>query len=326
MHLLILFFAVVLASVVYAWGSRAPKEKWELLRRISHGKLGIYKRRKYIKLGKFERVLTTYAILRNATPGKVWSFVWRIDRIRKGGRAVGLRSTIDTSGQTNLHEIGFSPPLGLYVVYTGEEDNLSYPEREHYLLNLYKKTAAEHKWWRADPAFLILQLLSRWRLSMLSFIVAAWTGTALVSSNVEAPQLVVWTLLVMLGLGFIAGVACVVRARNSVMRLQASGEAILVGCLLGLAAAYPAFLGINALQFSTICEGSVPVERFWTETSRRTEVYYASVILPSTCQFDAQRTQIGPALYNEFQTGRRIVDVVVSEGLLGYKRIKLIGS
>lgn len=326
MHLLILVFAIVFAGAAYAVGARAPKEKWELLRKVSNGKAGLYKRRKHVKFGKFERAFSTYAVMRNASPEKVWSFVWKIDRIERGGRTVGLGDTLDTAGQKSLHEVGFSPPVGLYAVYTGEEDHLSYPEREQYVLDLYKKTAAQQKGWRQDRAFAIRKTLARWRLALLAFVFSGVLGTFVAPMGVEAPQVVVWTLLGMMAFGLAAGIGCVVIAQRSVMWAQASGAALLAGCLVGVALIPPALLGANALAFSTLCEGSVPVERSWTEGSAGDAVHYADVTLPASCQFDAHKTPVADALHQEFQAGRRVVDVVVSQGILGYKRIKLIGS
>lgn len=326
MHVLILVIALVLAGAAYAWGLRAPKEKWELLRNVSKNGVGLYKRRKYVKFGKFERVFTTYAVLRSATPGRVWNFVWKIDRAARGGRARGLGRAIDTSGQPNLHEVGFAPPLGLYATYTGEEDHLSYPEREKYLLTLYKQTSTSHKEWRQDAAFMIRKLLSRWRVALSVFVFSALSGTWLVPMDVEAPQVVVWTLIGMMALGLLVGIGCLVKTRGAVLWAQASGGAFLAACCIGLATIPAGLLGINATAFSTLCEGSVPVERSWTEGLEGEALHYADVTLPGSCQFDAHKTLVSPALYHEFQTGRRVVDVVVSEGLLGYKRIRLIGS
>ena len=264
--------------------------------------------------------------MRNASPGKVWSFVWKIDRIERGGRTVGLGSTLDTAGQKSLYEVGFSPPLGLYAVYTGEEDHLSYPEREQYVLNLYKQTAAQHKDWRQDRAFAIRKTLARWRLALFAFVGTGVVGTLVVPMGVEAPQVVVWTLIGMMALGLAVGIGCVALAQRSVMWAQASGAALLAGCLVGVAIIPAALIGTNALAFSTLCEGSVPVERSWTEGAAGDAIHYADVTLPPSCLFDAHKTPVGDALYQEFQTGRRVVDVVVSQGVLGYKRIKLIGS
>lgn len=324
-HLLIFVGSLFLAAGAYAWGWRPTHEKWELLRKLSNGKLGLYKRREHLKFGKFERAFATYAVMRNASPEKRWSFVWRVDRIARGGRFVGLRSAINIVENKNLHEVGFSPPLGLYTVYTGEEDHLSYPEREQHLLALYKETAPNHKDWRDDPAFSIRRVLSRWRLAFFVFVGTAVTGLAVAPIGVEAPQLIAWTLVAVMALGLPVGIVCVIKTKDSVMWLQASGAAILVACVVSASAAPSLFLAINGLSFSTLCEGSVMVERSWTEGTSGNAVHYADVPLPKSCQFDAQKTPITPALYAEFQAGRRSVDIVVSEGLLGYKRIKLIG-
>lgn len=327
MHFLILGLALILAVGVYAWGFRAPKEKWELVRTVMAGKAGLYKRRKYVKLGKYERVFTTYAVLRNSTPGKVWSFVWKIDRVARGGRAIGIQDSIPTAGQESLYEVGFAPPLGLYAVYTGEEDHLSYPEREKYLLQLYKKTSAQHKMWREDRAFHIRKRLSRWRAAIATFVVTSGVGLLVAPIDVEAPQVLVWTLIGMMTLGLLVGIGCMIRSQHAPMWAQASAGAFLAACLVGTTALPSLMLGTNALAFATLCEGSVPVERSWLAKTERGEVlYYADVTLPASCQFDAHRTGIGEALYHEFQAGRRVVDVVVSQGVLGYKRIKLIGA
>ena len=326
MHLLILVVAFMLAGLAYAWGLRASREKWELLRKLSNGKLGLYKRRQHVKFGKFERAFATYAVMRDDSPGKTWSFVWRIDRVERGGRVVGLKDVPDTSGQENLHEVGFAPPIGLYTVYTGEEDHLNYPAREQHLLALYKQTSQHHNEWREDAAFFIRRILSRLRLALFVFVAAAAMGTVVVPMSVEAPEVVVWTLIGMMGFGLLVGIVCMLKAQRSVMWAQASGAALLAACVVAFSVLPSAMLGINALSFSTLCEGSVMVERSWTEGAGDNAVRYADVPLPRSCQFDAQKTPISTALYNEFQSGRRTVDVVVSEGLLGYKRIKLIGS
>lgn len=325
-HFLFLFLAVVLAAGVYAWEARAPKEKWELLRKVSNGRAGLYKRRKHVKFGKFERSFSTYAVLHTPTPGKVWHFVWRIDRIQKGGRTIGLSDSINTAGKKHLHEVGFSPPLGLYMVYTGEEDNLNYPEREQYLLDLYRQTSAQHKKWREDPAFSILRTLSRWKLSALAFVVLAGTGLWILPYGVEAPQVIVGALIGMMGVGLLATIPCVIKSQHSAMWAKACGMALLLSCLVSVVSIPSALLGVNGLSFSTLCEGSVPVERSWTTGVGVEQMYYVDVSLPKTCEFDARKVAIGSELYYEFQMGRRVVDVVVEQGHLGYKRIKLIGS
>lgn len=326
LHFLFLFLAVVLAAGVYFFEGRAPKEKWELLRKVSNGKAGIYKRRKYIKFGKFERVFSTYAVLHTPTPGKVWHFVWQIDRIQKGGRTIGLSDAINTNGEEHLHEVGFSPPLGLYVVYTGEEDNLNYPDREQYLLDLYKKTSVRHKQWREDPAFSILRTLFRWKLSTFAFVILAGIGLWILPYGVEAPQVIIWTLTGMVGVGVLATMSCIIKSQRSAMWARACGMALLLSCLVSVVAIPSLSLGINGLSFSTLCEGSVPVERSWMMGDGDNQMYYVDVSLPKTCEFDARKVAIGSELYYEFQMGRRVVDVVVEQGTLGYKRIKLIGS
>ena len=327
-HLLILLLAFILASIAYVWSLRAPREKWELLRKLSNGRLGLYKRRKHVKFGKFERAFATYAIMSDDAPGRARSFVWRIDRIDRGGRCVGLRNTINTSGQSHLYEIGFAPPLGLYIVYTGEEDHLSYPEREQHLLLLYKETSLSHKEWREDPAFAIRRTLSKWRTALFVFVATSAMGTAFVPVEVVAPQVVVWSLIGMMSLGLLVGIACMLKVQRSVLWVQASGAAFLAACIVGICVLPLVLLGTNGLSFVPLCEGSVMVERSWIEGAGAGEsvVHYADVPLPASCQFNAQKTEVSIALYNEFQSGRRVVDVVVSEGILGYKRIKLIGT
>jgi hypothetical protein len=325
-HLLILVFSILLAGIAYMLGMRAPNDKWELLQKIPNGQSGLYKRRKHVKFGKFERSYATYAVLRNIPSTRVWNFVWRIDRIGRGGRVVGLDKTIDSAGQTNLYELGFAPPLGLYAVYTGEEDNLSYPEREEYVMELYKKTVGRHKGWREDPAFSIRNALSRWRLGLIVFCIASVLGIAVMPVEVESSQVMGWTLIGMMALSLAVTIFCVLKTQGAMMWVQASGGALLVACIMSLVSLPSVILGTNALSFTTLCEGSVPVERSWTEGSGDNVVHYADVTLPTLCRFDAHKTEISSVLYHEFQTGRRVVDVVVSEGLLGYKRIKLIGS
>ena len=325
-HLLILFSAIFLGAIAYLWNVKAPDEKWELLRQFSNGKLGLYKRRKHVKFGKFERAFATYAIMRNASPGKLWSFVWQIDRIARGGRSTGLRSMLDISGQDSLHEVGFAPPLGLYTVYTGEEDHLSYPEREQYILSLYKKTAPEHKGWREDAAFGIRNFISRWKIGIFVFVSASVLGTAAVPIEVESSQAIFWTVVGATCLSILVAVACIAKSLKSPMWLRASSAALLFSGLVGFAVLPPTLFGFNALSFSTVCEGSVAVERFWTEGTGHDVTYYADVPLPASCRFAAQKTQISPALYNEFQGGRKVVDTIVREGILGYKKITLIGS
>ena len=326
LYLAVLGMAFVLATAMYFWGTRASKQKWELLRSMPNGKIGLYKHRRYVRLGKMERVFTTYALLRTSTPGRVWSFVWKIDRVAKSARSVGIDMPLKTSGQKSLHEIGFAPPLVLYAVYTGEEDHLRYFEREQYVLDLYKNTAAKHKEWREDKAYRVRCALAKLKWPSVVFVLTA-CAALLVPSDVEAPQVVVWTLIGTMAIGVLVATVCAVRTQGNPLWLRACGGALVLASLTTFVALPSAFLGVNALSFSTLCEGPAPIERFWASTSARGDsLYFADVTLPPSCQFNAHYTPIGPALYQEFQTGRRVVDVVVSRGLLGYKKILLIGA
>lgn len=326
MFFAILVVAFFLGAGAHLWRARTAREKWELVRTLSGGKLGLYKRRKYVKFGKYERVFSTYIVAKSAPETMAWSFVWKIDRIGNGGRTLGAHLDIDTSEQPNLYEVGFAPPLGLYVTYTGEEDHLRYPEREEYLLNMYRQTVGQHKAWREDPSFQVRQFLSRWRAALYVFSTVAAIGVAVVPSNVEAPTVVVWTFMGMVVLGIVAGIWGVFKTQRTGMWLQASGGAMLAACVLSAVTLPALMLGTNNTSFATLCKGSVPVERSWSVGTGGNVSYFADVSLPAVCAFDAHATPISSALYQEFQSGRKVVDVVVSQGLLGYKRILLIGT
>lgn len=326
LYLVVLGVAFLLAAATYLWGRRSSKDKWELLRTLSDGKIGLYKHRRYVRLGKMERVFSTYAVLRTATPGRIWSFVWKMDRIAKGGRTIGLTEPLGMAQQKSLHEVGFAPPIGVYAVYTGEEDHLRYAEREKFVLELYKKTAIRHKEWREDRAYKVRRVLSQMKWPSMVFAVAA-CAAVFVPSDVEAPQVMVWTLIGTLALGVLVATLCALRTQGQPLWLRACGGALVMTCVFSSVALPSAFLGINAMAFSTLCEGPVPVERFWAASSPRGEtMHFADVTLPPSCQFSAHYTPIGAELYQEFQAGRRVVDVVVSRGLLGYKKILLIGA
>lgn len=326
LYLVVLGVAFLLAAAAYCWGHRASKDKWELLRAMSDGKIGLYKHRRYVRLGKMERVFSTYAVLRTAQPKRIWSYVWKMDRIAKGGRAIGLTEPLPTSGQKSLHEIGFAPPIGVYAVYTGEEDHLRYAEREKFVLDLYKKTAARHKEWREDKAYKVRRTLAQLKWPSIVFVVSACAAW-FVPSDVEAPQVLVWTLIGTMAVGVLVATLCAASTQGRPLWLRACGGSLVMACALACVALPSAFMGINSVAFSTLCEGPMPVERFWASTSPRGEsVHFADVTLPPSCQFNAHYTPIGAELYQEFQAGRRVVDVVVSRGLLGYKKILLIGA
>lgn len=326
MFFAILLLAFLLGAGVYLLGSRDSRDKWELVRTVSSGKMGLYKRRKYIKFGKYERVFSTYIVARAAPTKRAWSFVWKMDRIVQGGRAIGAHVDIDVAGQPNLHEVGFSAPLGVYVTYTGEEDHLRYLEREQYLLDVYKQTVTQHKHWREDPSFKVRQHLARWRNAIATFAVVAAIGGVFVPSDVEAPQVLVWTLIGTMALGLLTSVLCAVKTQGHALWVQASGGVLLATCILSAVTLPPLMLGTNNASFATLCKGSVPVERSWTVGTGNSVSHFADVTLPQECAFDAHTTLISPALYHEFQAGRKVIDVVVSQGLLGYKRIRLIGT
>lgn len=324
-HFIVLALAIIGAMLMYAWSIFKPKpNEWELTKKLG-ATLGVYKLKKVVRRGKFEIVYTTYAILKNTNAKHFWHSNWRIS---KGGHAIDIdRISLKEDTSEHFYEMGFTPGLGVYVTYTGEEDDRDYTERIAYVVKLHKATQNTHALWRKNKVPTLKVWLREKQWAFIVFSIIGFFGFIIVPSFINVASMLHWALFATGVLSLVAGIAIGLKTYQYPMFLSTILKSMGLVAITVFSSALLLLVGINNVAFETVCSGSVPVERFWSEhTNANRTLHYADITIPLSCDFDARRVPVSSALYTEFQNGRKVVDVLVEQGRLGFKRISLIGS
>lgn len=332
-YFLVLIASSIAALAVYFWESRPSTVAWVLVRSLGKNSVGVYKRKKTKIRGKFETSYTTYAVLKGQVPNKVHDWSWKTNDFHEGKVKLekGLDLQLPLNTVKELDEIGFAKSLGAYSVYINEEDHLDYNARADYAIALHAATKQKYQEWSDEPAYKMRQWLDKFLTPLLGFFAVGWVGIMLVflmssSTAVEMEELYGWLLIFAVIAGFVTLIVTLLISRMHAMLLGNLGRSLSFVLLIVCSVMPVSLLAINNSKFTTICSGSVPVERSWSYEKNATGTYYADITLPSECLYNTNKTSISKSLYDELQGGRTIVDVVVLQGRLGFKRLVVSGA